>query len=245
MTDNPSKPDLNTPDAPGPSDAKPEETASPAGASANTTSTSAERPKAPDLKGPSGAERVRYTLFSRETRSGRFLRALLRWATLAVVIFGLGFFTAYLLLFQPANQALTSTRQQSQQLSSDLEQAQKNADQAQQSQKSAQDQSTQAQTRLDTELTRVQVLRAANALTSAQMAVQGKDKAAALKSITTAETALKQVEPRLQKMDANQVSTLQALITLAKNDLNRDLALAAQDLTRLQAELSLADRNLK
>jgi hypothetical protein len=50
--------------------------------------------------------------------------------------------------------------------------------------------------------------------------------------------------PVLSKRDPKQADTLQALFTLTKNDLDRDLKLAGQDLDRLQSELERAEANV-
>lgn len=203
-----------------------------------------ERAKAPDLKTPSGARRILFTLFSPETRSGRFTRRLLRTLALIVGSFALGVLATYLLLYRPASQRLVETRQQATQAAGDLQQANQALTQARQDLQSAKNQAGQAQDKLEVELARSQVLRAMNALTQAQMALQANNKAGAVKALDTAQGYIQAVQPLLEKRDAQQTSTLQALFTLAKNDIDRDLKLAGQDLERLQSELQRAEANV-
>jgi hypothetical protein len=203
-----------------------------------------DRPKAPDLKAPSGSQRVLYSLISPETRTGRFVRGLLRTLALMVSLFALGLLAGYLLLYRPTVQQLEATRLQATQTAAELQKSRQNLSGAQQGQQTAQGQAVQAKTQLEIEVARVQVLRAINAVTQAQMAVQANNKAGAVKALDTAQGYLQAVQPLLEKRDSQQVSTLQALFTLAKNDLDRDIKLAGQDLDRLQSELQRADSGI-
>ena len=70
-------------------------------------------PPAPETTGPAKAATLtsdsikpKKSLFGRETKAGRALRKTIRVLAFIVGFFGLGFFTAYLLLYRPlANQA--------------------------------------------------------------------------------------------------------------------------------------------
>jgi hypothetical protein len=175
---------------------------------------------------------------------GRFLRALLRTLALIVGLFALGLLAAYLLLYRPAQQQLTSAHLQATQTAGQLQQARQDLSKAQQALQAAQDQVQQIQTRLEVEVAHGQVLRAMDAITQVRLAIQNKDKPAAVKNLDTAQGYLQAVQPLLEKRDPQEASTLQALFTLAKNDLDRDLKLASQDLDRLQSELERAEANL-
>jgi hypothetical protein len=204
----------------------------------------AERPKAPDLKAPSGFRRILFNLFNPETRAGRFTRRLLRTLALVVGVFALGVLAAYLLLYRPVNQQLKETRSEATRAAGELDASQQDLTKARQDLKSAQGQAGQAQTTLEVELARGQVLRAMNSVTRAQLAILSGNKAGAVKSLDTAQGYLQAVQPLLEKRDPQQTSTLLALFTLAKNDLDRDLKLANQDLDRLQSELERAEANI-
>jgi hypothetical protein len=203
------------------------------------------RTKAPDLKTPSGPQRVMYSLFGPETRSGRFLRGLLRTLALIVGMFALGLLAAYFLLYRPAEQQLNGIRLQATQSASDLEQARQSLAKTRQDLFAVQTQTGQNQSRLEVEVARSQLLRAMNAITLAQMALQANNKAGVVKNLDTAQGYLQAIQPLLGKKDAQESSTLQALFILARNDLDRDPKLAVQDLERLQSELQRADSNLQ
>lgn len=228
--------DQPPPDAP---EAAPEETIPP-----SSESPAGERPKAPGLKTPSGSRRVLYSLTSPETRAGRFLRGLLRTLALVVGLFALGLLVAYVLLYRPAAQQLDSAQRQATQTAADLQQSRRELAAAQKNVQAAQTQVGEIQARLDMEVARGQILRAMNAVTLARMAIQSNNKAGAVKSLDTAQGYLQTVQPLLEKRDSQQASTLQALFILTKNDLDRDLKLAVQDLDRLQSELERAESNV-
>lgn len=208
-------------------------------------SESPERPHAPEIKPPSGRRRIAYTLFHRDTRTGRFLRSVLRDLLFFVILAGIGALAVYLLLYRPLDQQLQQTQSQAAQTAADLKQAQADLETARQEQAAAEASAGQDRERLTKELTRVQILRTMSALKTAQVAIQAKDKAAAARALDTAENTVKQASTRLEKVDSNAPSNLQALFTLVRNGLDRDLTVADQDLERLLAELSRLDNVLK
>lgn len=202
------------------------------------------RPKAPELKTPSAPKRALYSLTSPETRTGRFVRGLLRTLALIVGLFGLGLLVGYVLLYRPAARQLDNAHRQATLTAADLQQARQDLASARQNQQTAQTQAGDTQARLDVEIARSQILRSMNAITQARMAIQGNNKAGAVKSLDTARGYLQAIQPLLAKRDAQQAATLDALFTLTKNDIDRDLKLAAQDLDRLQSELERAEANV-
>lgn len=204
-----------------------------------------ERQAAPSIKPPSGSRRFADRFFGPESRSGRFLRSLLRWTALTAALLLVGALAVYLLLYQPAVRQLEQTRQQLAATTAELRQTQDDLAAAQQARETSETRDEASQERLNLELTRVQVLRAKNSLAAAQVAVAGKDKDAAGKALDTAESTLEQTMARLEKLDASAPSTIEALFTLVRNDLGRDLALAGQSIDRLSAELARLDNLLK
>jgi hypothetical protein len=204
----------------------------------------ADRPKAPGLKAPSGPRRALYSLTSPETRTGRFLRALLRTLALVVGFFAIGMLLVYVLLYRPTVQQLDRAYRQATQTSADLQQSRQDLASARQNMQTAQTQVGEIQTRLDVEVARSQILRAMNAVTQARMAIQNNNKAGAVKSLDTAQGYMQAIQPLLAKRDSQQATTLQALFILTKNDLDRDLKLAGQDMDRLQSELERAETNV-
>lgn len=205
---------------------------------------SGERPKAPGLKTPSGGQRVLYSVTSPETRTGRFFRGLLRWTALVIGLFALGLLTAYLLLYRPTARQLENANQQATQTAGELQKARQDLAGARQNMQSAQTQAGEVQDRLDVEIARSQILRAMNSLTLTRMAIQSNNKAGAVKNLDTAQGYLEAMLPVLSKRDPKQADTLKALFTLTKNDLDRDMKLAGQDLDRLQSELERAEANV-
>ncbi len=237
MTDNPTE---SNPEQPAPEPAPPVQEEQPA--STGTAATG--RPKAPGLKTPSASRRVGYALFSPETRTGRFIRGLLRTLALIVGLFAIGFLVAYVLLYRPAIQRLDNASRQATQTAAELQQSRQDLASARQNLQAAQTQVGAVQDRLDVELARSQILRAMSAITQAKAAIQANNKAGAVKNLDTAQGYLNAIQPVLAKRDSQQASTLQALFTLTKNDLDRDLKLASQDLDRLQSELDRAETNV-
>ncbi len=205
---------------------------------------SGERPKAPDLKTPSRSQRVMYTLFSPETRTGRFMRRTLRVLAVVVGLFALGLLVAYLLLYRPTLQQLENANRQATQTASELQKARQDLDSARKNAQTNQTQLGDVQSRLEVEVARSQILRSMNSITQARMALQANNKAGAVKNLDTAKGYLQTILPLLTKLDSQQAETLDALFTLTKTDLDRDLKLAAQDLDRLQSELERAETNI-
>ncbi len=197
--------------------------------------------RAPELKNPSRPGGLRYRLFSRETRFGRFLRFFARGLVVIVGLLGLGVLATYLLVYRPAAQQLTALQVQATQTAGDLNQARQSLTQTQQDLKNNQAQLTKLQNQLDVELARNQILRVNAAVVEARAAVTTKDKAAAAKALSNADTLFQKAQPTINKYDPAEVSVLQALFVLAKNDLDRNLTQAGQDLDRIQAELKRVD----
>jgi hypothetical protein len=183
-------------------------------------------------------------LFSANHRFGRFMRALGRGLVVVILLFGAGALVVELLVVQPLQkqyQALQTTATQS---ATDLQARQAQLEQARQGLTNAQGQTVDMQTQLETAQTRVTVLRASNQLTLARLAVANKDSAGAEKALAAADGFLKSILPQVEKIDADQAATLQALFTLAKNDIGRDQKLFNQDLDRLESELERLEKNL-
>lgn len=207
--------------------------------------TSKERVQATEIKPPNTKSRISYSLFSRETRSGRFFRNLLRAAALVIILVGVGFFLTYFLMYRPQKLAYDALQTRASEAEIDLQRAQSDLSAAQAAVSSAQTGEQAAKDRLLTEQTRVQLLRAVVLLENAQTAIAAKDKTAAQKSLSEAEQALQKSQARLNQIDSKSASNLQALFTLVRNGLDRDLKIAGEDLERLIAELARLDTQLK
>lgn len=200
--------------------------------------------KASSLKKPSFFERVRYSLFSSETRMGRFIRAALRTLVAIVILAGLGALAVYVLLYLPAAKNFQAVQQAATQSAAAAEQSQTDLNQVRQSLSAAQTQAASAKTQVETAQAREQVLRALNSVLTARLAVSQNALTDAASALKAAQAALQPIQPQLDELDSKEFSTLQTLFTLANNDLNRDAKLAAQDLDRLQSELTRLDKLL-
>ena len=177
-------------------------------------------------------------------RKGSWLTPILRMLAAAAILFLLGALAVFFWLYRPADQQLKSLQAEATQTAGQLERSQSDLQQAQTNLKEAQGQADTAQQTLEVELARSEVLRAINDLTFARMALQAEDKEGVTKALTDSENRLTEVLPLVEERDPEQASTLKALYTLAKNDLERDLSLAGQDLDRLQTELERVEANV-
>lgn len=173
------------------------------------------------------------------------MRSLLFWLALVIVLLALGALATYILLYRPTDQMLRQANVRATESAVDLSRAKFDLDKAQADLQTAQSQQEDAQNRLGTELTRVQVLRMMSSLKTAQIAIQARDAAGASKALAAAQDMVNQVKPRLDKIDPNEFSTLQALFTLVNNGLAKDMTLASQDLDRLITELARLDNALE
>ena len=215
---------------------------------------SAERTPAASFqaKKPSFFKRTGNHVFGPETRLRKAVRPAVRLMALAVIFFLLGMLLMYFRFYTPAQQQLVLANQQSATQSADLQQTQSDtqaanqkAQEADQRAQQAQTLASQAQEKLGTEMLRNQVLQAIIDISSAQLAVEQKNKTVAAQSVNQAEADLKDVLPQLKTMDSKQVSNIQAVFTLIKNDLPGDPKVAQQDLERMRTELELAEKNLQ
>ncbi len=190
------------------------------------------------------------TYFQPRTQRGETARSVLRTFLLAVFFFALGALLVYFLLYQPMQQQFDTLRTEREQLASLAQDREQSLTKAEQENKAIRAQAQQVQDRLDHELARVSVLQAQAGVATARFHLVQQDAQAAVQSLDQAQSDLRDVQPTLEKLDAQQTSTLAALFTLAKNDMGRDLSVASnretvlQDLERLQNELNRAEENV-
>jgi hypothetical protein len=183
-------------------------------------------------------------LFSTNHRFGRFMRALGRGLVVVIILCSAGALAVEFLRVQPLQKQYQVLQTSATQSATDLQARQTQLEQANQGLTTARGQTVEMQTQLETEQTRVKVLRASNQLTLARLAVANKDTVGAEKALASADGYLKSILPQVEKIDADQAATLQALFTLAKNDISRDQKLFNQDLDRLESELQRLEKNL-
>jgi hypothetical protein len=201
--------------------------------------------QAVDLPLPEKKERSWFArAFSTQSRFGRFLRVLGRALIVILVLVAAGGIAVEFLRVQPLKKEYQALQSSATQTAADLQARQAQLEQANQGLSTAQGQTGDIRTQLETEQARVKVLRVANQLTLARLAVANKDSAGAQKALGDAEGYLKTLLPQIEKIDANQSAMLSALFTLAKNDISRDQKLFNQDVDRLQSELDVVEKNL-
>ena len=191
-----------------------------------------------------GEEPVKEVAVAEKPRKGSWARPLLRILVAMIILFLLGALAVFFWLFRPADEQLQALRVQATQTAGQLQQRDRELRQAQDELESARGDVESSKNTLEVELSRNNVLRAINDLTFARMALQAEDKEGVIEALTNSEERLVDVLPLVQERDPEQASTLTALYTLAKNDLERDLELAGQDLDRLQTELERVEDNV-
>lgn len=205
----------------------------------------ADRPHAPEIKPPGPFRKMRYSLFSPETRTGRFLRGLGRILLIVIGLVGLGMLVTYLVFYRPLEQQFNQTRLTAEQVQQDLQSAQKDRDLAVEQQQAAEKRAEDAQNQLSVELTRVQLLRAMTSLKNAQLAIQENNKTAAVNAMTAAESSFKLAFSRLENTNPEESEILQARFSLARKQLDSDPARALPDIELLITDISRIDNTLK
>jgi septal ring factor EnvC (AmiA/AmiB activator) len=155
-----------------------------------------------------------------ESKAGRAMRKTIRVLGFIVGFFGLGFFTAYLLLYRPLQRQARSSDAQLTQLRQDIQTKQAELDKAGLTFLGVQAQNKQ----LTADLEKAQ----------AQSVALG-----ALTQVSEARVRLAE-----KNISAARPTTLTQLFELARSDLSRDSNLAAQDLERLSSELMLISETL-
>lgn len=211
----------------------------------NPDSEFADRTRAPEIKPPSAFRRIGYTLFSAETRAGRFLRSLGRITLVVAGLVGLGMLLTYLLFYRPVAQQLNDARSEADQLSQDLLTAQADRELAVQQRQAAEKRAEDAQKQLSVELTRVQLLRTMTSLKNAQIAIQEKNKTAAVNAVTAAENSFKQASSRLGIIGTEEAEILQDRFSLVRKQLESDVSRALPDIELLVSEVAQIDNTLK
>lgn len=183
-------------------------------------------------------------LFNPETRFGRFNRAFLRGALVVLVLFGLGFLTSTLVLYQPANQALMAARAE---IVTMGQQAEENAAQAQRASAELETSSSQVgemEATLQARDTRIQLLVLQNQIAEARLALAEKNGPVVLQLLNSARETLKPLVPLLRPMDNALVDSLEMRLDLAANELIRDPETAMADLELLASALELLDKKM-
>jgi hypothetical protein len=192
---------------------------------------------------PASHHGLGYRLFSPQTRFGRAIRSILRWLAIIAGIFGLGLFTGFLLLYQPAQRDLADARQHLNQSEQALAQRQADLEQAQAGRENALKATNKAQAELKLAANKNQLLVVMVGVNTARIALLNKDGAAAKSAIEQAQLDLAKAAPFLETQDKNRSDVLKARLDLAGKELVSDPAAALADLDKLSTDL--ADLNKK
>jgi type II secretory pathway component PulM len=201
-------------------------------------------PPPPEKKGSAFSRFLRH-IFSPETRTGRFMRPLVRGLGLVVGLFALGLLSGYVLLYQPLER---SYRAAATQLERDR---QIQADQEEKLRKAAdslvgnESQRKQAQTDLAKVQTHLSLAQVQTQILTARLALAQNDSVAVKTAFSQVETGLKAVQPQLTDLGVTKLDSLNTVLSLAKGDLDRDPHLVDQDLQRLASEVQLIDQSLR
>lgn len=177
-------------------------------------------------------------------KRGTWVKPLVRGLLLLVALFLLGALLTYLQFTRPLERQLSSLRVEATQTAEKLQTAEAAQKNDQLDLQAAEERAEQASEQLEVEQTRVIILRSMNELSRARMAVLAEDQAAVTEALNASETYIQEVLPFVGERDPEQASTLEALYTLARNDLERDLSLVSQDLDRIQTELERVETNV-
>ena len=212
---------------------------------------STQPPPAPETAGPVKAATLtpetvkpKKSPFGRETKAGRALRRAIQVLAFAVGFFGLGFFTAYLLLYRPlANQAKANNVELVQ-LRQDIEAREAELERSSLTFQGVEEQNKQYGADLEKANARAAVLQVLNKITEARLNLAEDDASAARLGLDEAEKLLSGSLPQLEKLGAASADTFAQLFELARSDLARNAGLAAQDLERLTSELLLVNETL-
>lgn len=189
---------------------------------------------------------VLYTLFSHETRTGRILRPVLRWAGTITGLFALGLLTGYLALYQPSlrenadlSGQLSLTQNQLRTRESDLASRITERD-------ALQKKLAQSEAELSTARARNDLLWVLDDVNNARVALVNKDGVAAKNALDQAQMDLARVLPTLEKADKNMADITKSRLELASKELVIDPQAAQADLNKLQSDLvSLINRLFK
>jgi len=208
-------------------------------------------PPTPETTGPAKAATLtpetvkpKKSLFGRETKAGRALRKTIRTLAFAVGFFGLGFFTAYMLLYRPLENQARANNVELVQLRQDIEAKEAELDKAALTYHGVEEQNKQYSADLEKANARTGVLQVLNMITEARLNLAEDDASAARLGLDEAEKLLDSSLPQLEKLGGASADTFAQLFELARTDLTRNAGLAGQDLERLSSELMLVNETL-
>ncbi len=181
---------------------------------------------------------VVYKTLSPETRTGRFMRPLLRWLAAIVGLFALGLLAGYLLLYQPAQKQLDSALLQLNQLNQNITQKDKSQVSAQTDRDQALKSLQQAQADLKKASSENDLLVVLSGVNSARVSLVNKDGQTAKNLIDQSQADLTRALVYIETQDKTRADLLRSRLELASKELVSDPQAALADLDRLAADLN-------
>lgn len=179
-----------------------------------------------------------YRLFSTQTRTGRFMRPLLRWLAAITGLFALGLLAGYFLLFLPAQQELDNATRKLNEMNQSITQKDKIQVTAQMDRDQAIKALQQAQADLKKAASENDLLVVLSGVNGARVALVNKDGQSAKTLIEQAQTDLARAAGYIETQDKNRSDLLKTRLDLAAKELVSDPPAALADLDKLAADLN-------
>lgn len=195
-------------------------------------------PQVPPIPVPPVRHGVAYQMLSSETRTGRFMRPLLRWMAAIAGLFALGLLAGYLLLYQPAQKQLDSALLQLNQMNQSVTQKDKSQVSAQTDRDQALKSLQQAQADLKKAASENDLLTVLSGVNSARVALVNKDGQMAKTLIDQSQADLTRALVYIDTQDKTRADLLKSRLDLASKELVSDPQAALADLDRLAADLN-------
>jgi len=183
-------------------------------------------------------------LFNPETRFGRFMRRFMRGLAVVLVLFGLGFLTATLVLYRPASQALEAARADLAAVRLQAEESVIQAQRATAEQAASSTRVDEVELVLQSRDNRIQLLVLQNQIAEARLELANRNGPVVLQLLNSARETLKPLLPVLRPLDSALVDSLDMRLNLATNELANDPATAQADLELLASALELLDKKM-
>jgi len=194
-------------------------------------------PLYPPLPQKPKRKRVLETMFTSETRSGRFTRTLLRWLAATTGLFALGLLVGYLILYQPAQNQLDAVQIMLIQANQAVSQKDQSVQSAVAENKQMRLSLQQARADLAKATSENDVLMVLVSVSNARVAVINKDGATAKAAIEQAQADLTKAQAFIEGIDKSKFDVLKTRLDLASKELVGDPQAAQADLDKLSVDL--------
>lgn len=178
-------------------------------------------------------------------RFRRFMRGLLRWMLLIVLLFGAGMLTTYFTLVRPLQQQAAASQSSLDQARRDLSSAETRLGESEGQVKNMQTQVEQARADVQKAQNRAALQTVRTDLALTRLALANKDGPSARTSLVQAQNDLAQLLPALEKADASLAKSITGRLEIILNELNRDPTTAISDLDILSRHLVEAEEALE